>query len=268
MRKLFTKEQEDFMINNYLSMEYKEIGEILGFTERQIRGRLNNMGYTKNRKINYDYFNNIDTPLKAYFLGYIYADGYIVYNKQKRNYEFAMELQSEDSYILERLNSELGGLNIISTKAPEKRMICNNMCQKHETKLLRIYSKDLVENLIKNGIETNKTQKIIYPVVNDNLFFDFLRGYIDGDGCFWKYKNHYYMHITCASKEPLEYIKNELLKYNIITHLYKETDKKYRLMCVNIKEMKKLVTHIYYEDGLLCLCRKFEKVKYYLGFAA
>ena len=65
MKKIFTDEQEKFMINNYLTMSYKEIGEKLGFTERQIRGRLNNMGYTKIRKINDHYFNIIDIPLKA-----------------------------------------------------------------------------------------------------------------------------------------------------------------------------------------------------------
>ena len=56
MKKIFTDEQEKFMIENYLTMSYKEIGKKLGFTERQIRGRLNNMGYTKVRKINDHYF--------------------------------------------------------------------------------------------------------------------------------------------------------------------------------------------------------------------
>lgn len=40
MKKIFTDEQEKFMIENYLTMSYKEIGKKLGFTERQIRGRL------------------------------------------------------------------------------------------------------------------------------------------------------------------------------------------------------------------------------------
>ena len=91
MKKIFTDEQEKFMINNYLTMSYKEIGEKLGFTERQIRGRLNNMGYTKIRKINDHYFDIIDIPLKAYLLGFIYADGWVYHNENTRNYEFGIQ---------------------------------------------------------------------------------------------------------------------------------------------------------------------------------
>ena len=118
MKKIFTDEQEKFMIENYLTMSYKEIGEKLGFTERQIRGRLNNMGYTKVRKINDHYFDVIDTPLKAYLLGFIYADGWICHNEKTRNYEFGIELQASDKYILEKINTELGGLNVIYEHEP------------------------------------------------------------------------------------------------------------------------------------------------------
>ena len=51
-------------------------------------------------------------------------------------------------------------------------------------------------------------------------------------------------------------------------NLYKENDKKYRLICTDINEMKKLVSRLYYKDDLFYLIRKYEKVKYYLGFAA
>ena len=37
MKKIFTDEQEKFMIENYLTMSYKEIGEKLGLPEAQIK---------------------------------------------------------------------------------------------------------------------------------------------------------------------------------------------------------------------------------------
>ena len=40
------------MKNNYSTMSYKEIAEQIGFSERQVRGKINNMGLKKLRKFN------------------------------------------------------------------------------------------------------------------------------------------------------------------------------------------------------------------------
>ena len=61
--------------------------------------------------INNSFFNTIDNPLKAYFLGLIMSDGYIMttlYNK-----EVGLALKAEDKYILDILNSHI---------SPEKKM--------------------------------------------------------------------------------------------------------------------------------------------------
>lgn len=264
-RKLkFSNEDIDYMKQNYLNMSYKEIGDHLGYTERQIRGKINNMGLFKNRKINDDYFDNIDTSLKAYFLGFIFADGWIVINPENHNYEFGIELQSQDKYVLEKLNNELGGQNIIYHHESRVINICGKNRQKNESDELRIYSKKLVLGLNSNGIETNKTLKRTYPIVNDKFFFDFLRGYIDGDGCYWKNKKNYYLHITCATDSVLRYIQNKLDSYNIKTQIYQERDRKYRLVCSNICSMKTLVNLLYPTKDIFCLTRKFEKIKSYL----
>lgn len=269
MKSIFNEEQKDYMIKNYLTLSYKEIGNNLGFTERQIRGWLNNHGYNKNRKINDKYFDCIDTPLKAYFLGLIYADGWICANSNTRNYEFGIELQSEDKYVLEKLNNELGGLNIISHKEPQIRYINGYKANSGHSDVLRIYSKPLVLSLKSNGIETNKTNKNIYPIVPNNLFFDWLRGYIDGDGCYYINKIvNTYMHITCCSNEPLLYIQDKLKEYNIKSTIYSENSRKYRLMCTDYNSMHTLVNHLYYQDDLFYLQRKYEKIKHLLGSAA
>ncbi len=265
---IFTKEQINFMINNYETMQYKEIGNILGFTERQIRGKLNNMGYTKNRKFNNRYFQHIDTPLKAYFLGYIFADGWVCHNNATHNYEFGMELQEQDKYVLEKLNSELGGVHKIFYDNSKTTIILNHEANRGPTNILRVYSKNLVEDLISNGISTNKSQKDIIPhIENENLFFDFMRGYIDGDGCYWKIKqrpNDIYLHITCASRLVLEYLQNRLNQFNIKTQIYTEKDKKHRLMCTNYNDMKTFINKMYYKNDVFCLTRKKNKIEKYL----
>lgn len=261
----FSDEDIEYMKDNYVTMEYKEIADHLGYTERQIRGKINNMGLTKTRKINSHYFDTIDDSDKAYLLGYIFADGWIVYNEDQRNYEFGMELQSGDGYILKILNDKLGGLNIITHTEPCQAVICGKTVNKGPMDCLRVYSKDLVLGLISNGIVTNKSLKSDHPCVDDKYFFDFLRGYIDGDGWYWDMKSHTYMGIVCGNIKPLQYIQNKLTDFNIETRLYKENDRKYKLICCKISEMEKLIPLLYYSDDIIYLSRKYEKIKHYLG---
>ena len=266
---IFSKEDIEFIINNYYTMTSFEIGKKLGFSDKQIRGKIKHLNLDgKRRKINDRYFENIDTPLKAYFLGFIYADGWIVYSEERGNYEFGMELQSCDKYILEKLNAELGDQNIIYHSDPKDIFINGKLAHIGHSDVLRVYSKALILDLMRHGVDTRKSGKGTYPIVSDEFFFDFLRGYIDGDGCYYMDNNHTYMHITCASIIPLEYIQNKLNMFGIKTQIYTENNKKYRLMCTSDNEMNKLISHLYYEDGLFCLQRKYEKIKHFLGFAA
>lgn len=270
MKSIYTAEQIQFMKDNYNKMSYKEIADTLGFTERQIRGRINNMGLTKLRKINDHYFDVIDTPLKAYFLGFIYADGWISYNEETRNYEFGMELKKQDEYILEKLNEELGGVSIISHKPAKHKVIKNVPCVSGEISSLRVYSKNLVLGLEHNNVLRNKTQFSTIPHVENPLFWDFLRGYIDGDGCYHINKRGYLqIHITCCHKEPLEYIQNRLSEYDIKSHIYSENDKKQRLVFTSQNDSEKLIKRLYYNPNVFCLNRKLDIINnYYLGSVA
>ena len=74
-----------FIKNNYDKKTYKELANDLSFTERQVRGKINNMGLSKLRKFDNKYFEVIDNCEKAYWLGFLYADGYIINNKSNRN---------------------------------------------------------------------------------------------------------------------------------------------------------------------------------------
>ena len=267
---IFSQDDIDFIKENDESMTSAEIGAMLGFTDKQIRGKCCSLGlHSKRRQINDDYFDIIDTPLKAYFLGFIFADGWIIHNEATGSYELGMKLSSIDKYVLELLNNELGGKNIIYHIDPQDVLICQKqIAHSGHCDSLRVYSKKIVCDLMKHGITTNKSLKDEFPVVDDSLFFDFLRGYIDGDGCYYTDNNKTYMHITCGSIYPLKNIQNKLKQFNIKTQIYTENDRKHRLMCTSFDEMKKLINYLYYKDGLFCLQRKYEKIKHFLGLTA
>lgn len=257
---IFTKKQQEFMINNYKTMRYKDIAEKLGFTERQIRGWINNNCEKKNRIFNEDYFNKIDNPNNSYWLGFIYADGWICYNTDLGNYELGIELQKSDRYHLEKFNKELGNVHKIIDKHQEKIIANYHKISITDSSTIRIYSKKIVEDLIKHNVVINKTTNPLFPKIED-YFYDFLRGYIDGDGCIYVNvdKKYYIVHITSANPEVLKYIKKRVYdEHKIVSNIYKEKDRKYRIN-FNGNNGKKLLDLIYYDKNVQKLDRKYEK---------
>lgn len=258
---IFSNDDIDYIEKNYLSMTYKEIADNIGFTERQVRGWVNNNCDRKNRTFNDGYFSEIKTPNQAYWLGFIYADGYIVKNASNRNYELGINIQSSDIKLLEDFNNELGNVHSVSYSHDEKYICGNPKMSITDSVTLRVYSKNIVDSLIKNGVVQNKTEFPIFPIVDDNLFFDFLRGYIDGDGCIYVNQNKIsasQVHITSAHDEVLKYIQNKLSLYGIDSYIYKEKERKYRIY-INHKNAIKLLDMIYYDDNVQKLDRKYKK---------
>lgn len=247
-------------------MLYKDIASELGdFTERQVRGWVNNhCPSVKIRKFNDSYFSNITTPSQAYWLGFIYADGAVVYNTQIRNYELTIELDYHDKYILEEFNKTLGNAHEVTDRIRTKQICDYKKQSTSHTSRIRIYSKRIVEDLMDNNIIPNKTDYPNYPTVSKELFWDFMRGYLDGDGCIYvnrqKPATKSAVHITSSHKEVFEYIQ-EMLKseYGINSKIYQEKERKYRLMIITYEDIMKFLEYIYYSDDAIRLNRKYKK---------
>lgn len=255
-----------FIKENYMSMTYSEIASVIGLTEKQVRSWICHHMPNRERKkriINDNYFDKIDNRNKAYWLGFIYADGYISkhIDGKSNNYEFSMQLQSRDRYILEKLNDDLGGNNLVSDKDECEIVIKGISATRHKMSRLRVFSKNIVEGLYKNGIDFNKTKSNIYPIVEDEYFLDFLRGYIDGDGWIYIRENPKVLQVgICAyGNECLEYIKDKLLKdYNITSGVYQMLEHKYSIYITG-KQGEKLLDMIYEDANALMLDRKYQK---------
>ena len=261
-RSIFSKSDIDYMSQNYKNKTYKEIAKDLGFTELQVKGWINHNCDSKLRDFDKDYFKSINSSNKAYWIGFIFADGSIQYNTKRRNYELVIELNKGDVELLEDFNRELGNVHDIKFRHREKYICGYPELSITDSAVLRIYSKDIVDGLISHGVVPNKTNNTVYPKL-ENYFLDFLRGYIDGDGCIHISKsNHLYVHITSSFIDVFEYLQNKLSEYSINSSIYKEKERKYRL-CFYGDNAERLLDLIYYDEHVQKLDRKYNKYLLY-----
>ena len=123
-----------------------------------------------------DYFDNIDTPNKAYILGILYADGNVDVEKYHR---MKLTLWDIDKPLLEDIRKELGMDKPLNLDKANKEKNKN----RHDAWDLVIYSKHLTKRLNELGCMPRKSLILNFPnFIPENLMSHFLRGYFDGDG--------------------------------------------------------------------------------------
>ncbi len=173
----------------------------------------------KKYTVNDSYFENINSEEKAYWLGFIYADGYI--NDSHRNKFLELGLSSIDRDHIIKFSKSCESNHPIKNRVISKnyKKIDGNNC---ESTHIKIYSTKIVNDLIKIGCGNKKTWKIVYPdFLKIDLHCHFIRGYFDGDGNIYKPKggiNRYVVSIA-GNKLFLEGL-NDILKNNLITDSY------------------------------------------------
>lgn len=173
MRKLkhLTNEEEIEVFNErQTGIRRKDILDKWGISDRHYKDIILKNGGKLKQKIqhysfNEDYFENIDSEDKAYFLGFIVADGCI---SDKTN---AIRIIQKETHILEKFKSYIQFDGDIFTR--RDRNISNITISSSKTK----------NDLEKLGIHSNKTMVVKYPTIPENLENHFMRGVFDGDGC-------------------------------------------------------------------------------------
>lgn len=124
--------------------------------------------------INQHYFDAIDTPNKAYILGLLYSDGYMA----KNQYVCTLSLQERDKPILEKINYDMENESKITfTPFHEKNENYQNQYAIH------MYGSQIYESLLMHGCHPAKSLDLTFPTnLPLDLYKDFLRGMVDGDG--------------------------------------------------------------------------------------
>lgn len=114
----------------------------------------------------------------SYWLGFLYADGY-VRMKDGKSGELKLKLKDTDRCHIEKFLNHLNCEKPIKCGIDKKSKFCS----------VTVYSNKMVNRLFELGCVNNKTQKIRLPNLDSDLMSHFIRGYFDGDGSISKIKN-------------------------------------------------------------------------------
>ena len=213
------------------------------------------------RTLNEDFFETINTEEKAYFLGWMLSDGYVIKPKNK-SYVIAIDLQVGDKYILEKFK-EVISLDKSAPLLDQVRKCGSANHRKKETYQSRLAfrSNKMAYDLFKYGIIPHKSHLIRFPFnVDQGMIHHVIRGIFDGDGC--------------ISGNIISFAGNKEMMLDIREILYNKIDIAYNLVTTNTscshftfssKKDVKNFYHYIYDDATIFLKRKkerFEKLDY------
>lgn len=163
--------------------------------------------------VNENYFQIIDCSDKAYFLGFLFADGYV---SSKQNI-CKIDLQECDVDFLEKFKEYTkfsGKINQYIAKKgksyrPEDTVV----------KRINIINKKFIRDLEDKGVYPHREKEHFpFKAVPEEYYLDFIRGYFDGNGSILLSKKDckYYGVNFCGGTNMLSDIDKILSKYNII----------------------------------------------------
>lgn len=225
----------------------------------------NDMRYTFNNTI----FNKIDTEEKAYWLGFLYADGNV---SSKRN-RITIQINAKDKELIYKFLNFLNSDYKPSFPGDHIR--------------LEINSKDIKLDLIKLGCVPCKSKILKFPNISQlhiEYYNHFIRGYFDGDGCIWNGKRktmflknnktriiHNVKFNLTGTIDMIENIHNILISENIINKTKLNYSKKIN-NCIQLEQSGRVkINNIYrylYNKATIFLTRKKEKFETILNFCA
>ena len=213
--------------------------------------------------VNQNYFNIIDNEWKAYWLGFLYADGM---NKIKRriksdkfDYSTSLCLAKIDKSHIEKFK------NSLQSNSPIRDHISKLNGNIYNNSKILICNKQMCEDLNRLGCVPNKSLILKFPTedqVPKKFIRDFIRGYFDGDGC---------IHINLIKKniqfnlvgtlEFIEKMQEILIKELDITKTKiqkSEKSRAYSFQCGSVVSIQKIYNYLY-KNCNIYLDRKLKK---------
>ena len=213
------------------------------------------------------YFDVIDTEEKAYWLGMMYTDGYIMKPKQYSSRKVGLSLGIKDLAHLEKFRTALSSNANIMTYKTETSF------GPTEYGRILLSSEILAQGLIRNGCCENKTFLLTFPteaIIPRRLMRHFVRGCIDGDGSLVREKptgsnlTPTYLLKFCGTLEMVEGMKQffccEHLK---ISRRHKNRSNNNFQMTLRGNRKTFAALDLLYDNSTIYLERKYQQYVYY-----
>lgn len=252
------------------------IGKIFDCCDKTIKRILTEEGITlrshrdSKKQYEYDetYFSQINTSDKAYWLGFLYADGYITKPKQGNP---VLGICLAEPEPIEKFKKALkSNLPVRSYKKVK------GYSDKSIEYRIAFCSKQMVEDLEKWGCVERKTFKLKFPdFLTEDLVPHFIRGYFDGDGSVFLHitKNNGKEYIMLGSQfSGIESFLKDMVKHFdfieedqcVYQDKRKETDCWRIQLASNLRSLK--LYHYMYKNCPqdICLSRKREKFENFI----
>lgn len=267
--KVLSEEQKSYIVYSYTQLKkgLNSIGREIGVSGAKVKKTLQElgvhvntfqeaMGLQRHYNVNDNYF-KIQSHNMAYILGFLSADGGV----SKDTNHITIDLKDIDEEILYKIKKEL------SAEAPLEHYVNNSGC--HYSRL-RICSKTIKDDLSHYGITPKKTFTLEPPkFLDEQYYLSYIRGYFDGDGCFYCDKNfqNQIWYICGARKNVLDWIEKILVnQLGILStgvkvaKTLKNGDPFYQLSFYRGDSIKRIFENLYI-DNTICLERKYQKMK-------
>lgn len=267
-RTVITKEMEENIIKDYqsglssikLSDKYSiNPSSVFNVLKRNGLSARSNSINSRKYDCNHDFFESIDTEEKAYWLGFIFADGWI--SKQQYGEYFGITLSTKDVNHLYKLKTSMGSTYKVNSYQ-------NDTPYKDDTQysVYKVSSKKIVADLVDKGVFENKTNIIEPPKgVPEKLIRHFIRGYFDGDGSLSYYvssRNRKMYQVKILGTESLlDYINNfveEKIGFRIPRYYKRKETQTVMSYEMNSKIRTMSFLDYIYKDATVYLDRKYE----------
>lgn len=212
------------------------------------------------RKYNHneDFFETIDTEEKAYWLGFMYADGWIQNNENRHGQDhFGISLSTTDRDHLQKFLNSLNATNPIRD-------------YKDGMSKVELTSQKTVNDLIKHGCFKQKTFILEPPkTVPENFLSHFIRGFFDGDGSIiksgGKFYEQYHRYRFSVSFSCMENIGRWLKDYFGFGSVIKDNRKVASYSyTIGGNEVLEEFYHKLYDNANIYMDRKYERFQEFL----
>lgn len=181
---------EEYINTSIYDRSVTKLADKYGLNRKTIYKYLKERGVeitnTRNKTpFNESFFDEIDTEEKAYWLGFLYADGYI----SAKEYRIGLSLSTKDIDHLIKYGKAINyskGLNITTSHQFGSKSIYNKNGEVIQMCSTVIINEHMWNALNNKGCVSNKSLILTFP--DESIFKDkslirhFIRGYVDGDG--------------------------------------------------------------------------------------